>query len=75
MIERPEYGVEDVLAMELACIAGGMEERKEISIQSWDDLSSAIADSIYEYYEDNKTGAVDCVYIAERIFRERFLRQ
>ena len=69
---KPEYGVEDVLAMELACIAGAMEERKEISIPSWDDLSAAIADSIYEYYEDNRTDVVDCVTVAERIFTERF---
>ena len=50
--------------MELACIAGAMEARGEISIPSWDDLSSAIADSVYEYYEGNSTGIKECSEIA-----------
>lgn len=67
-----ERGVADMLEMELACRAGSMEERGEISIPSWDELSSAIADSIYEYYENNVTATKDCVEIAVRIFMTRF---
>lgn len=67
-----ERGVEDMLVMELACIAGAMEARGEISIPLWDDLSSAIADSVYEYYEGNSTGIKECSEIAIQTFRTRF---